>query len=198
MAESSELVVERWRVTFGPRWAFVCRWDDDVVYRLGIERLKGELAGRVESTKAVDVIGVLDDHLCLLEAKDFRSRVTGSGIQPNSAAYGGRWKDLPLEFSLKIRDSLAGAIGAVETSSRPEWRAHVAPALSRRIKVLAFVQVEQRSSEPDSKRQARLSEFRSSLKQRISWLTRDVVVIAMGHGEQKLDISVESLPDEAR
>ena len=66
-----------------------------------------------------------------MEAKDFRPRVAAAGIGPNAAASGNRWKELPLEIALKIRDSLAGVLGAFARSSHAQWQTVVTPALGR-------------------------------------------------------------------
>src|SRR5437879_646516 len=115
------LDVERLQFNFGACWRAALKWDDsDSPYRNGIEKLKGTLDGREESTKAVDVVAVHEARLCLVEVKDFRPRVGEAGIEPNAAAFAGRWQTLPLEIALKVRDTLAGLIGVVSYDTPSE------------------------------------------------------------------------------
>ena len=90
------LDVERLRFTFKDDWLRVEKWDESPTYRTGIEKVKGELDGRRESTKAMDLVGLhRTEGLFLIEAKDFRPIRGSGGAQPNAIAYGGRWKENP-------------------------------------------------------------------------------------------------------
>jgi hypothetical protein len=177
---------ERIRLTFRDPWNAI-KWDAKDTeppprpYRDGIERLKGELDGRTESTKAVDVVAVSPaGRLCLIEIKDFR---TGHGVGggPRAVAFGGRWKDLPIEVALKVRDTLAGLCGVVQRDDPASVAGWVGPALGTPVLVVAFIaQDAVRSSEPASKRAARDSQMLKSLRQKLAWLTtsyRDVLVL---------------------
>ncbi|MBI4705465.1 MAG: hypothetical protein HY744_30590 [Deltaproteobacteria bacterium] len=114
----TRLDVARLRLTLGDRWTVAVKWDDCPAYREGIGKLQGELEGRSVSTRAVDIVAFAGKELVLLEAKDFRPvRRRGAPPVPNAVAYGGRWKELPLEVALKARDTVAGLWGLAATGS---------------------------------------------------------------------------------
>lgn len=177
---------ERIRLTFSERWNAI-KWDAKDTdapprpYRDGIERLKGELERRTESTKAVDVVAVSPTgRLCLIELKDFRTEHGADG-GPRALAFGTRWRDLPLEVALKVRDTLAGLLGVVQRGDPASVAAWVKPAIGSPVLVVALIaQDATRPSEPASKRAARDGEMLKNLRRKLAWLTadrRDVLVL---------------------
>ena len=179
--------IEEGRLTlrFAVGWNAI-KWDADAskgdappyLYREGIEKLNGELDGRAESTKAVDVVASPPEPLLvLIEIKDFRSTSTGEGAR--FLAAGGRWRELPLEIALKVRDTLAGVYGTVHlgTASQIAW---LRAALHAGARIVALVpQDADRPREPRAKRVARDDEMLRSLRRRLAWLTRDPHHIAV-------------------
>ena len=159
----------------------VVRWDARVgvdpapyPYHDGIGKLQGALDGRTESTKAVDlVVSPPNPALLLVELKDFRSE-PGTGDDARAVAFAGRWKDLPLEIALKVRDSLAGVHGLVQRGAPPALAAWMAPALRAETWVVACIaQDARRPNEPENKRKSRDSELRNNLRRQLAWLTRE-------------------------
>ena len=182
----TEIREGRLTLRFVDGWSAL-KWDAELsngdpppfLYREGIERLKGELEDRTESTKAVDVVASPPSPLLvLIEVKDFRSTSTGEGAR--SLAAGGRWRELPLEIALKIRDTLAGVYGVVQLGTTAEV-AWLRPALGAGSRIVALVpQDPVRPREPRTKRAARDNEMHTSLRRRLAWLTSNahhIVVI---------------------
>lgn len=175
---TTAIVEQRLTLTFDTNWRAL-KWDAQsptdpppYLYREGIERLKGQLDRREESTKAVDVVASSSTpELTLIEIKDFRT--DWSVGAPRSVTFGGRWQELPLEVALKVRDTLAGIYGVAQSTSdaNTTW---LRDALTSGVRVYAFVlQDAVRPSETHSKRNARDSELRNNLRRRLAWLTTD-------------------------
>jgi hypothetical protein len=106
----TELRVDGVMLLFDDAWS-VAKWDDSIWYRSGIERLQGDLDGRSEGTKAMDVVGMRDDIPYLFEVKDFRGYPIENKYRHVS--------ELPLEIGLKARDTIAGMVGIVASPRRP-------------------------------------------------------------------------------
>jgi hypothetical protein len=94
---------------FGDRWC---------VFKLDEHRDYRERIGKLDETKAVDFLGILDDkELYFIEVKNYR----GDRIESKDKLLKG---ELQQELAQKVRDSVACIIGAYCTSSEPE---HWAP-----------------------------------------------------------------------
>src|SRR5262245_28843529 len=93
---------------FGERWN-ILKLDEHRDYR--------ERIGKVEGTKAIDFLGILDDQeLYFIEIKDFRDH----RIETRGRLLSG---ELAIEVAQKVRDSLACIVGAYRTSSVPSsWQ----------------------------------------------------------------------------
>jgi hypothetical protein len=186
------------RFDFGPRWV-VEKWDASPVYLRGVHTLNGTLTGpagdtRPEGTKAVDFVGVLDEGtLYLLEVKDFR----GHGIENKRR----QLQDLPLEIGLKVRDTLAGLVGAYVKTGSPPWVERCGAALAARkhqVRVVAWIVDDPlRPNEPRGKRAARSSERTKQLRQKLGWLTQRVLV-EDPFDKGIPDVDVVSLPGAGR
>ena len=170
------LTVERLAFSFGKSWRIAEKWDDSTAYRDGIQRVQGKLDGSDEGTKAVDIIAVDDNRLVLVEVKDFRPRrSSGTSPAPSALAYGGRWKSVPLEIALKVRDTLAALVGVALGTDEPLASA-IRDRLTTRVRILACLVQERRPAEPDSKRKIREKQMRDSMRQKLAWLGLDVHV----------------------
>jgi hypothetical protein len=171
------LDVERIRFEFGDSWTVAEKWDDTRAYLEGVRKLNGEL--RDETTgdvaavgsKAVDIVGVREGALYLIEVKDYR----GHPIETKRR----QAHDLPLAIGCKVRDTIAGLIGASRLGAAP-WVDACAGLLhdrSRRLYVIAWiVDPDLRPAEPLTKREIWQKERSDRLKQRLSWLTPRVTV----------------------
>jgi hypothetical protein len=165
------LVVDGIQFDFEDSW-LVAKWDDSPWYRDGIQRLQGEVDGRSEGTKAVDLLGLREEIPYLIEVKDFR----GFAIENKQRQLG----ELPLEIGLKARDTVAGIAGLVALGERDDlpmrWLRAVRES-TRPVHVVAWVAEDlARPGELAHKRAAREQVRRSALQQRLAWLTRRVSV----------------------
>lgn len=187
----------RLRFEFGEKWSVVEKWDASPIYRSGLQKLSGELyseqtgqTARVGS-RAVDILGVSGDNLYLIEVKDYR----GHAITTKKRQTG----DLPLSIGCKVRDTVAGLIGASRTyaGGHPGWVDVCAKALidrRRRVYVIAWItDAPERPSEPNAKRHFWQTMRRKEITQLVAWLTPDVLV-ANPLDAPLPDVTVHSLP----
>lgn len=96
---------------FDENWAPVLKWDRHPAYQYGIQDLDG--------SKAVDVIGVYRDSIYFIEIRDLRRH--------------DHTKDLSLwtEFELKVRNTVAGLVGA---GRREQYAQDCAPLVRKLLK----------------------------------------------------------------
>ncbi|HEU4533665.1 MAG TPA: hypothetical protein VFS00_06090 [Polyangiaceae bacterium] len=183
---------------FGDRWQAE-KWDTCGTYARGIGRLSGELdAGgtpRPEGTKAVDFVGVLDgEKLYFFEVKDFR----GHRIENRAR----QLRELPLEIGLKVRDTIAGLVGAYVKQGGPPWVERCGRALAERhhqLHVVVWIADDAvRPNEPLGKRAARDSTRLQQIKQKLAWVTPRVWVEDPLRQDVVPDILVENLPGAGR
>ena len=120
----------RIRFEFGASWR-VEKYDDHPDYRNGIQKLKHPAPGQGNDTTAVDFVGVVGKSLILIEVKDFR------GHQIDTKKRVG--EELAAEVAFKVRDSVAGIIGAHRKSNTPETWEPFAAALASRTKEVQIV-----------------------------------------------------------
>jgi hypothetical protein len=184
---------------FGERWR---------VFKLDEHRDYRERIGKLDETKAVDFIGILDDkELYFIEVKDFRGyRIESKdrflkGKLPDCQLIEGECQllkgELPLsvELAQKVRDSIACIIGAYRTSSEPEVWAYYATLLcnkKRSIKVVLWLEHDL-PSHLTLRRKAMESVSANFLKPKLKWLTHSVFV----YNSKKFDlpdVKVKNLP----
>lgn len=153
--------------TFDDRWVAVA-WDGpDGPYRAegGIEKLKGTVDGRSESTKAVDIIARQGTApLCLIEVKDL-SRDDQAIVSLQERA---------LEIALKVRDTLA-ALQGVGQRDDPRGMAEGLGlgAGAVRVRVVALVHMDQRVAQHlQQHARAYRQTLQHALRKRLQWLTR--------------------------
>jgi hypothetical protein len=166
---------------FGDRWR---------VFKLDGHRDYREQIGKLEGTKAVDFLGILDEReLYLIEVKDFR----GHRIETRDRLLKG---DLAIELAQKVRDSLACLIGAYRTSSDPEYWQSFAKLLCDRhktIKIVLWLENDPPPSHPRLRQKARASISGKVFKKKLTWLTSHVLVC--GNDKRTLpNVTVSSLP----
>lgn len=163
----------RLELEFDETW-LVVKWDDDPAFREGICKLCGEIRDgetvRHEGTKAVDLIGLRESVLYLIELKDFR----GHRIENKSRQVA----ELPLEIGLKVRDSLAGLIGARHRSADPDGAlvAFAEAMLHHPPRVVALIAEDARAPVHPSKQAAIRKERKDNLARRVHWLKTKVTV----------------------
>lgn len=172
-------IIDEGRIRFDfsdTRWQ-VEKWDASRIYVDGIRELNGTLTEggeeRREGTKAVDILGLLDGKaLYLFEVKDFR----GHRIENRKR----QLSELGLEIGLKVRDTLAGLVGAYTRRATPPWVEPCARALLARkepVRVVAWIVDDPpRPTEPHGKRAAWGSTRDAEIARRLAWLSPRVLV----------------------
>ena len=147
----------------------IVKWDDSPEFLgpLGIRRLNGELAQIPQGTKAVDFVGLHRDDLYLFEVKDFR------GHGPENAER--QEHELPLEIGLKVRDTIAGILGAQRIQPSP-WLLRATAALrerARKLHVIAWIAEDRPRGSKARRVHNKTTLVRSAqLQQRLAWCTR--------------------------
>lgn len=165
---------------FGNRW-HVLKLDEHPVYRERIEKAEG--------TKAVDFLGILENReLYFIEVKDFRQFRIENKERLSSG-------ELAIELAQKVRDSLACIIGAYRISSEIEqWQPYTALLWDRSkvVKVVLWLEHDLPPYLP-ARRKALASVRTNVFKQKLTWLTRRVLVC--GSEQANLpDLLVSNLP----
>ncbi|KYF84047.1 hypothetical protein BE20_28340 [Sorangium cellulosum] len=186
--------VERIRFEFGESWTLAEKWDESRAFLSGIGKLQGEWTdddtgalARV-GTKAVDIVGVREDRLYLIEVKDYRGYpIETKKRQPH---------ELPIAIACKVRDTVAGLVGAGRQRAEPwvESCARLLVERKARVHVIAWIaDPELRAAEPIKKREIWQKERSDRLRQRLSWLTPYVTVASPFDGRVG-DVTAQSLP----
>lgn len=148
---------------FGERWQ-IFKLDDHRDYRQRI--------GKLENTKAVDFIGILDqEELYLIEVKDLR----GDRIPNKDRLLKGQ---LAIEIAQKVKDSVACIVGAYRTSSTPEdWEPYLKILANKKKRIRVVLWLEQDlPSDYRSRRKVTSSVRMKIFKQKLTWLTSRVLV----------------------
>jgi hypothetical protein len=172
------------RFTFDEEHWVVVKYDDHDDYRRRIANLEG--------TKAVDFVAVRnggDGDLYWIEVKDFR----GYRIQNKRRLPDG---ELAIEIAEKVRDSIAGVVGAYCTSNDwPTWQPFVR-ALWRRSRVIRMlVWLEEDNMPRTSARRCNGAQvLTQQLKAKLGWLTKRVFVVSKATGSCPEGVEVADLP----
>ncbi|XXX78678.1 hypothetical protein WMF30_07870 [Sorangium sp. So ce134] len=186
--------VERSRFEFGDSRTLAEKWDDSRAFLRGIGKLQGEWTDedtgalvRVGS-KAVDIVGVREERLYLIEVKDYRGHpIEAKRRQP---------LELPIAIACKVRDTVAGLVGAGRLGAEPwvEGCARLIVERKARVHVIAWIaDPDLRAAEPIKKREIWQKERSDRLKQRLSWLTPHVTVASPFDGRVG-DVTAKNLP----
>ena len=159
------------RFELGDSWRYVERWDRRPEFIKGIQRVNGTLDGRTEGTKAVDFVGVRAGDVWLFEVKDFRNRTPD---------WEKRFREIPLEISLKVRDTIAGILGSHHRNAAAAW-AHDAVEKLATLTPMTIVVIIARPAhwrrEPTAQLKMQNNVLMKEIKRMLAWLTRRVYVI---------------------
>jgi hypothetical protein len=172
------------RFTFDDQKWTVVKYDEHRDYRQKIANL--------HETKAVDFVGLHngpDGALCWIEVKDFR----GYRIQNKRRLSDG---ELAAEVGQKVRDSVAGIVGAYRTSGQWEtWRPFVRAIWRREnaIRVLLWLEEDNLPGPPGRRRNAAQVQTQL-LRERLAWLTTRVFVVSRTLGGCPEGLVVTDLP----
>lgn len=144
------------------KW-IVLKYDEETAYLDRIAKLQG--------TKGVDFIGIHDSDLYLIEVKDFRN----FRIQNQPRLTSG---ELSIEVGQKVRDTVAGIVGAYRTSSHPQrWEsfAKKITANNKVIRVVIWLEYDL-PAHNTARDKVRASVETNVYKKRLNWLTSQVLV----------------------
>lgn len=175
---------EHQRFAFDDRQWTVVKYDDHRDYREKIAKLDG--------TKAVDFVGLHngpDGVLYWIEVKDFR----GYRIQTKRRLSDG---GLATEVGQKVRDSIAGVIGAYCMSGQWEtWRPFVKAIWRRKCSTRVLLWLEEDNIPgPPGRRQNAAQVQAHLLRERLGWLKARVLVVSQSLGGCPPGLAVSDLP----
>lgn len=144
--------------------------------------------GRIPDSKAIDFVAIrqgLDEALFFIEVKDFR----GFRTENKSRISNG---ELAIETAQKVRDSIAGLIGAWRTSGDTKtWAPYVRGLCRNRTEVRVLLWIEQDLPKtPREKRAVSEEVLAAEIKQRLRWLTTKVIVASLGAGIRLAGLTV--------
>ena len=174
----------RLRFEFDAQWQAAVKWDDSLAYRKGIGLLPG--------TRAVDIVCRSKGRCVLIEVKDFR----GHRIENKPRVAG----ELQQEVASKVRDSLAGILGAARLNADGGYWRPYAKALVSNDDVYVVLWLEQDFAPPvgsgtqEQRWKAHLSTMLNVLKQRLHWLTPNVLVTSVREVARLPGVTVSNLP----
>jgi len=184
----TQLDVEKQRFVFGESWTVAFKYDDTTFYRKEAIKLQGEIDGVPQSAKAVDLVGLHQDHgLLLLEVKDFR----GHRIE-NKARLG---DDLATEVAAKARDSVAALVGASRKAVNEFPSEVIADALRNGQNAAVVLWLEDDTFRDAQRAKVSLSVLNQKLKTKLSWLNvRTFAQSSSVQGNRLDDLIVANLP----
>ncbi|MGB0931859.1 MAG: hypothetical protein ACPGVB_13840 [Chitinophagales bacterium] len=179
------------RFEFSDDWTFIEQYD----ILADFDRIKNS----IEGTKGVDFLGILKDKaLYFFEVKNFKGhRITSKGRFDE--------EDNPiwLEVAQKVRDTVAGIIGAsrksLDKEERLQWQ-EIAEYLinaNKRVIVVLWLEQDGDNDQPEYKRKrkkGRKTSIKGKLKESLLWLADEVLVLSCDHNLLKDNLEVTFLP----
>lgn len=152
--------------TFDDTWT-VQKWDDEPAYRDGI--------GRVGSSRAVDFCGIRKGLLFIVEVKDFRGyRIENKGRLTSETSAKGQIEPLAEEIAIKVRDTIAGMVGARRCRLTEEH--HWKPVLHALGDPTAGLHIVLWLEEDFPRSPLQTSTLQENLRRKLAWLTTKVLV----------------------
>lgn len=186
---------DKLRFEFGSQWkverydgkegAGTGTWDGHPFYRNQVSRLP--------ATKAVDFVGVITvDDTYLIEVKDFR----GYRIKNKKRLTSG---DLALEVAYKVRDTVAGLVGAVRNEASPTVLSASAKMMLDRTKCVRVVLWLEDDAAVNPKAWAEeLNTLTTRIQSYLRWLTARVLVVSQStHADKPPHLQVSNVPGAA-
>lgn len=175
---------EHLRFRFDDSW-LVIKYDEHRDYREWIERL--------DETKAVDFVALqADSPLFLIEVKDFR----GHRIENRERLREG---ELAIEIGQKVRDTVAGIVGAYHRGNDEDWQRAVQRMGCRETPVHVILWLEQDLPHgPRGRRQNQASVLIDALRRRLQWLTPRILVVSLRTGNAPDGLQVTNLSGAGR
>lgn len=153
---------------FDADWKLCSHWDQEAVY--------SDLNEQVPGSKGVDFVGLREGALYLIEVKDYRTFESQSATREKLADAGRPLADI---VAAKVRDTVAGLVGAARMGKVPAWRSCMESLVGRDLWVVLWIEhAGVDASVPVRAKRAKVSAavLGDSLKGRCRWLTRHVAV----------------------
>ncbi|MBE2282180.1 MAG: hypothetical protein IAE77_01815 [Prosthecobacter sp.] len=190
------LDVEKQSFEFDASWSSAFKYDDTTFYTGGPQRLQGALTkqsggttvSRPQGTKAVDVVGLRDTGgLLLLEAKDFRGHQAANAHRMSG--------EVCLEVALKVRDTIAGIVGAARMAVVEFPAVQVAAALQPGPDLMVVLWLEDDLFTDPVKTASKLQVLNSLLKTKLTWLNARTFVVSSSKDAHLIPgLTVSDLP----
>lgn len=184
----TSLQVEKQCFKFGDSWTVAFKYDDTSCYRNGPERLKGEVDGVPQSTRALDAVGLHERAgLLMLEAKDFREH----RIENKPRIKDG---EIVVEVALKTRDTVAGLLGAARTGENGFDSDALFAALKKGSDVTVVLWLEDDAQRDNLQAKQQLGTLTQSLKTKLKWLNVKAFALSSKVPNLLPDLTVTNLP----
>jgi hypothetical protein len=181
------LNVENQRFVFGDRWTVAFKYDDTHFHQEEATKLQGTIDSVFHSTKAVDVIGLHKvSGLLLLEAKDFRGHRIANKQRIEK-------KEVSVEVAVKVRDTVAGLLGAARKPVTEFPSVELAAALEQGKKVAVVLWLEDDTFHNVDRAKQTLSALNGVLKSKLSWLNVQTFVLSSAVPNLLNDLAVTNL-----
>lgn len=182
------LHVEKQRFTFGDPWNVAFKYDDTRFYRNGPEKLKGDLDGHPQATRATDIVALHNDAgLLLLEAKDFRGHRIANKRRISDA-------EIIVETALKARDTLAGLAGAARSGCTEFDSAAIWSAMNKPRPLIVVLWLEDDASANLLYWKPKMDTLGQKLKEKIGWMEARCYVLSSKTTNRLPDLTVTNLP----
>lgn len=167
---------------FGSDWAPVCAWDRSNAYVKNM--------GSHDKKKAVDLVGILGGELLMLmEVRDYRVNARKKDEDPVT------------EFELKVRNTVAGLVGAYRAECYGDCDPFCRALLARSPLRLVYW-IEEMSADDPGRRRHKVSAGVDTLalRKKVKWIHASGVVTCnlSNYRDVLPGVEVESLPPERR
>ncbi len=155
--------------SFDADWQVCSHWDQEAVY----SALKDQVSG----SKGVDFVALRERALYLIEVKDYRTFERQSATREKLGDDGGPLAEI---VAAKVRDTVAGLVGAVRTGREAAWTLCRESIVGRDLWVVLWIEhADVDASSPVRAKRAKVGAavtLITSLKKRCRWITRHVAV----------------------
>lgn len=173
--------------TFNADWNVCSHWDQEAVY--------SDLKDQVSGSAGVDFVALRPGALYLIEVKDYRTFEKDDSTREKLADDGRPLADI---VAGKVRDTVAGLVGAARNGQVPAWKVCLGALVTRKLWVVLWI--EHADVNPVLVKRAKAGAGVSilpQLKKRCRWLTPHVTVCSR-RGELVPGLEVRSIPDAKR
>ncbi|MGB1243495.1 MAG: hypothetical protein ACPG49_13290 [Chitinophagales bacterium] len=179
------------RFEFGEDWTLIEQYD----ILADFDRIKNAISG----TKGVDFIGILNDKtLYFFEVKNFKGhRISSKG------RFSEEEDPVWLEVAQKVRDTVAGIIGASRKSlneeERVKWQevSTYLTSLNKKLVVVLWLEQDGDNKQQEYKRKRKKgykTTIKGKLKESLLWLADEVLVLNCDYNLLKDSLEVSFLP----